>query len=112
MHEDYKREVGTQMGFLRSQIEYLQQTNQDLLRMTHINAGLIAPDAPVKSSETEQPWAKLHRGGWRDAQVQLEKKYSKDQEKTKEYWEEQVRKNEGIIEDAGIELSDYHPPSN
>lgn len=93
-----------QIGFLRSQLEYEQGRNDDLLNLLHKQAGLIKDEVKVMMPNDFQP-IQTGKRSWAETQRELESKYATDPDKVKEHLA-YIAANESVI--AG----DYIPPDD
>jgi hypothetical protein len=117
LHQESLRQAETQIGFLRSQIEYLQSTQDSLLRTMHINAGLLSPDAPANPGKNWEP-INSGPGGWDAARIGLERKYAKEEkartdgDKQNEYWKAEAARNQHVIDESTAIVGDFVPEDN
>lgn len=104
LQEALVRSYESQIGFLRTQLEYEQAKNDDLLRLVHRQAGLIKEESQVANNMDFEP-IKTGAKSWADTRRELENQYATNPNKVKEHLD-YIAANESII--AG----DYIPPGD
>jgi hypothetical protein len=104
LQEALIRSYESQIGFLKSQLEYEQGKNDDFLNLIHRQAGLVKDSIKEADSSELQPLP--GRKSWTQTQRELEGKYASEKSKLVEEHLKYIADNESII--AG----DYIPPGD
>lgn len=103
LQEALVRSYESTIGFLKTQLEYEQSKNFDLLKLLHTQAGLI--DQKVNTHLSSEDFQAIETGSrsWSHTRKEMESAYaSASNSKTKEI-QDYIKDNESVI------VGDYNP---